>query len=189
LKLQRGGSLTHHFHDYFWKEGIPYGINPAPDEINSNAETYKIVMDPYRKHITIEKYFKGEFKEIIYDSAFLNFRHLKNDETRAWQKSTISESREKIVCHLRDQDDRLVFEESYVFESNLCRECQVISPHGIPLSTQRMFYKILQDPYNGVILFDRNNHPVIFKQYEFDEESREFTELIEVNWNMQHFKV
>lgn len=181
--------MTKIFRDYFWKEGIPYGIHPIENEATQTNDGYKIVMDPYRKHITIEKYHKGHFHEIIYDSAFLNFRHLKNDETRAWQKTTISETAEKAVCHLRDQDDRLVFEETYLFTDNLCRECQVISPHGIPLSIQRMYYKKLKDPYNAVILFDRNNHPVIFKQYEFDEESQEFTELIEDNWNMQHFKV
>lgn len=187
--VQKALKLTHHYQDYFWKEGIPYGIRAAADPQNSEDPTYKIVMDPYRKHISIEKYWQLEFQGIIYDSCLLNFRHLKNDETRAWQKTTILESLEKTICHLRDQDDRLVFQETYLFDNHLCRECRVDSPHGISLSIQRMYYKTLNDSFNGLILFDQNAHPVIFKHYEWDEQTQEFTDLIEANWNMQHFKM
>lgn len=178
--------MTHHYHDYFWKEGIPYGVKPVEDPLKSLYETYKIVMDPYRKHITIEKYFQGDFTGVIYDSAFLNFRHLKNDTTRAWQKTIIHEAPNETVCHLRDQDDRLVFKETYRFEQNLCRECHVTSPHDIPLSIQRMYYKTFKDPFNGVVLFDQNKNPVMCKYYEFDENLNEFTELIETKWDMQN---
>ncbi len=180
--------MTHHYCDYFWKEGIPYGI-AAVDPSTINEPTYKIVMDPYRKHISIEQYQKNVFQKMVYDSAFLNFRHLKNEDHRAWQKITVSETEEKIVCHLRDQDDRLVFEEIYFFKQDFCYECHAISPHGILISIQRMLYKKLHDPCNGVILFDSNDHPVVFKEYEFDEDAHTFTDLIVAKWNMQNFKV
>lgn len=181
--------MTKHYEDYFWKEGIPYGIRYVENPLSFIHETYKIVMDPYRKHITIEKYLQNNFKDIIYDSKLLNFRILKIEDTRAWQKIIISETPDKIVCHLRDQDDRLVFIETHYFDNLLCRKCDVISPHDIPISTQRMYYKSFQDSFNGVVLFDKNNRPVCFKNYEFDENLNEFTNLIEAKWDMQHFKV
>lgn len=180
--------MTKHYRDYFWKEGIPYGIGHIEEPSNEN-ETYKIVMDPYRKHISIEKYIKNCFESIIYDSLFLNFRHLKNEDHRAWKKETVSETPEKVICYLSDQDDRLVFKEIYFFNNDLCTECHVASFHNIPISRQRMYYKTYGDPFDGVILFDQNNHPIVFKKYAFDEELREFTDLIETEWNMQDFKV
>lgn len=180
--------MTLYYRDYFWKNGIPYGIG-AVDPLSYEEPTYKIVMDPYRKHISIEKYQKNAFQKIIYDSVFLNFRHLKNEDHRAWQKITVDETDEKVVCHLKDQDDRLVFEEIYFFKGNLCHECHAISPHGILISVQHMLYKKFQDPCNGVILYDSNHHPVVFKEYVFDEDTHAFTDLIEAKWNMQNFEI
>jgi hypothetical protein len=181
--------MTKHYEDYFWKEGIPYGIRHVENPLNFENETYKIVMDPYRKFISVEKYFKQDFVRIIYDSKLLNFRFLKTEDTRAWQKIITEETSNKVVCQLRDHDDRLVFIETHLFDNSLCRKCDVKSPHDIAISTQRMYYKLLQDPFDGVILFDSENKPVCFKEYEFDENLNEFTNLICAKWDMKDYKI
>jgi len=38
----------------------------------------------------------------------------------------------------------------------------------------------------GGVLYDANEHPVMFKKYEFDELTNGFSELLEEQWNMQH---
>lgn len=179
-----------HYNDYFWKEGIPYGIKESKDPINDPSPTYKIVMDPYRKHITIEKYLRNCFQSVIYDSNFINFRYLK-DETHqhAWEKTIVEETEDIVICHLRDHNDRLLFQERHLFKKGFCYECRALSAHGIQLHVQRMYYKALNDPFNGVILFDQNEHPVMQKFYEFDETLGTFTHLIEAKWNMQQFPI
>jgi len=173
--------MSKYYRDYVWKEGIPYGIDPLPE----NAEmSYKIAMDPYRKRISIEKYKKGNFSEIVYDSALLDFRHLKSAEQTAWQKVIYDEKPDQIISHIRNQDDRLVFIETYRFEKDFCKECFAKSPHNVPISHQKMYYTSLQDAFNGVVLFDNNNHPVMFKEYQVDEGTGEFTELLEEQWDM-----
>jgi hypothetical protein len=176
--------MNKNFKDYFWKEGIPYGINAADESETSTMLTYKIVMDPYRKHISIESYQNGQFCSVIYDSALLDFRHLKQAAHPAWHKSIVHEDENGASCLIRNQDDRLLFQETYTFHQNLCRECKVASVHGIALSTQRMFYKAFGDHFNGVILFDINTRPVMLKQYEVDVETGEFTKLLNEEWNM-----
>lgn len=176
--------MNKNFKDYFWKEGIPYGINVAEESEISSMRTCKIVMDPYRKHISIESYQKGQFFSVIYDSALLDFRHLKQAAHPAWHKSVVNEDENGVSCLIRNQDDRLLYQETYTFHQNFCRECTVTSVHGIALSTQRMFYKAFGDHFNGVILFDANTHPVMLKQYEVDDSSGEFTKLLKEDWNM-----
>lgn len=172
--------MSKHYRDYIWKEGIPYGI----EAINpSTPLTYKIPMDPYRKRITIEKYVDGHFESIVYDSAFLDFRHLKPAEQTAWQKVIVSENEQKVVAAIYNQDDRLILFETYSFEKKFCRSCLSTSGQGIPLSNQKMYYKALGDPLNAVILFDINAHPVTFKRYEEDGDSGEFGELVEEIWD------
>lgn len=175
--------LSLHYRDYYWKEGIPYGLGriETPD-----GNSFKIVMDPYRKRISIEKYDKNlRFVSVVYDSAMLDFRHLKPPaEHMAWQKVVLEESPEKIVCLIRNQDDRLLFEETHLFEKHLCRECRVVSPHGIVLSTHNMLYTHLGDHLNGAILYDITGRPVMYKRYEADEQDGEFTTLIEEVWDM-----
>lgn len=173
-----------YFKDYFWKEGIPYGANAIDEPSNFSALSYKIVMDPYRKHISIESYLNGQFSTAVYDSVLLDFRHLKVAAQTAWQKSVIHDNQGNVNCIIRNQDDRILFLESHFFQQGFCRECRVLSVHGIALSTHRMFYTALGDHFNGVILFDRNSHPVMLKRYDVDGETGEFTQLLKEDWNM-----
>lgn len=178
--------MTKHYRDYVWKEGIPYGI----EVVTENADlSYKIVMDPYRKRIGIEKYMShGRFAELIYDSAFLDFRHLKPAQQLAWQKTILEETPSMVISAIRNQDDRLVLLETYTFEGGYCRQCIARAPHGVCLSRQQMYYTALHDPFNGVVLFDSNEHPVMFKRYASDEASGEFTDLLEEQWDMLNLK-
>lgn len=174
--------MTKHYLDYLWKDGKPYGKEHASDPA-SIKKTYKIVADPYYKRISIEEYQKGQFSQIIYDSAIFDFRHLRPNMQNAWHKSVINETPEGSVCHIRNQDDRLILIEEYRFMQQLCRECRTCSPQGIPISLQKIFYTSLGDPFNGVILYDSNEHPVIHKRYQFDSATQEFTDLLEESWN------
>lgn len=166
--------MSAYYSDYVWQEGIPVGkqkIDP------SQGISYKIAMDPYRKRISIEKYVKGAFEKIIYDSALLDFRQLKPSEQIAWQRTVIEDTPEKKICLIRNQDDRLLFIEEY---QN--RECSVKSVHGYPLSIHKVLYESLGDPFNGVILYDINQHPIMYKKYKLDPETRDFGELLEESW-------
>lgn len=180
--------MSKHFKDYIWKGGIPYGIHPVNENEGLTPLSYKIVMDPYRKRISIEKYEQDAFDAVIYDSALLDFRHLKAPEQHAWQKTVVSESENTITCMIRNQDDRILFLETHLFSDGLCRECRVKSPHGCLLSIHRMFYTRMKDSFNGVILFDINEHPVMLKKYAVDPHSGEFTDLLEANWEVRDFQ-
>lgn len=172
--------MTKHYQDYFWKDCIPYGLNAVGDSEASNIScTYKIIMDPYRKRISIERYRYSQFDAVVYDSALLNFRHLNETNQQSWQKTIIREIENRMECIIRDQDDRIVFIETYFFQNNLCKECRATSPQGILLSVQKMRYKHLGDKENDVILFDANEHPVMQKIYEADPNTGEFTNLIQ----------
>lgn len=171
-----------YYTDYCWDEGIPCGRSPIDNPV---GQTYKIVMDPYRRYIAIEQYIGDRFQKVIYDSTLLNFRSLKIPSQTSWQKETMSDSPDKTVCLIRNQDDRAVYIETYRFEKNLCRECAVASIHGIPLSIHRMFYKAFGDPINGVVLFDMNEHPVMYKLYNTESATGEFSELLLENWDME----
>ena len=181
MKTQPEISLSKHYSDYFWKDGKPQGIGTTSSLSNV---TYKIIADPYYKRISIEKYIDGSFKSLVYDSALFDFRDLKPDRQTAWQKITISETKNTMVCHLRNQDDRLVVIEEYFFEHSLCRECKAYSPQRILLSIQKMHYKALNDSFNGVLLYDANEHPVLYKHYEIDSSGQEFAQLLEEQWDM-----
>ena len=85
---------------------------------------------------------------------------------------------------IRDQNDRVILLEHYTFEKGRCRSCQVKSPHGHPLTSRKIFYKDFGDPFDGVILYDANEKPVMKKTYEMIPEFREFGELIDENWNL-----
>lgn len=173
---------SRYFSDYYWKGGIPRGKAPVD---KSSQQSYKIVSDPYYKRISIESYRLGVFDAIIYDSAALDFRHLKQVNMSNWEKTTIFESEEKIICLIRNQDDRILYQEVYHFEQDLCRSCTVMAPQGHILSKQRIFYTSLKDAFNGVVLSDSNNHPVMFKLYEIDSASNAFTDLLKEEWNLE----
>lgn len=171
-----------HFHDYSWKEGKPYGrqeVNPS-----QTSFSYKIVVDPYYKRFSIEKYKYSNFDKVIYDSCLLDFRHLTLKDQMAWQREILKEDKESSVCLLRNQEDRAILIETLMFEGDRCRECTTRSVHGILLSIHRMYYCCLNDDFNGVVLYDVEKRPVMMKVYETDPSTGEFTNLLIEEWNM-----
>lgn len=164
---------------------MPKGTDPQDPTLAQEA--FKIVSDPYFKHISIEKYRFGQFVETIYDSRLLNFRHLNPAEQTAWQREILQETEEKVVCLIRNPEDRVIFKEIHSYEQNLCRECRIYSPHDLLLSIQKIFYTQLRDPFNGVILYDNHDHTVMIKRYAIDE-GGEFTHLLEEQWSPQKFQ-
>lgn len=164
--------------------GKPYGstvVEPAHTSI-----CYKIVPDPYFRRFSIEKYIQGHFDRIIYDSFLLDFRHLKTIEQLAWHKENLEENKDTSKSLLRDPDDRAVLIETYYFENNRCRSCNIHSIHGLHLATNRMYYKTFGDTYNGVVLYDIENRAIMKKIYELDEISGEFSTLLSEEWDMQN---
>ena len=176
--------MTKYYKNYFWKDGLPQGVTVV-EEI-THHDTFKIIADPYHKRVSIEKYIRGAFASVIYDSILLDFRHLKKPDQTAWQKLPVEETKEMIVCLIRDQDDRILFTETHLFVDDFCRECRVSAPHGVLLSIHKMFYKSLGDSFDGVVLFDINEHPVMVKQYTFDPLTRQFTDLLSEEWQMEN---
>lgn len=168
------------FTHYRWDKGIPVGFNPVQDQ--SKGQLFKVVTDPYRKHFTIEEYQDGQFQSLVYDSKLLDFRQLKPVDQTAWQKEKLWEKGNQSACLIRNLEDRVIFKENYLFENELCRECQIYSPHGLKLATQRMFYVKLGDQINGVILHDGRNVEVMRKTYSVND-AGEFMEVIEEKWN------
>ena len=172
--------MSQYYADYVWKNGIPYGILKleAP-----SGTCYKIPMDPYRKRISIEQYDGDVFRLVVYDSSQLDFRHLKSPaEQTAWQKIVLTTSLTKVSSLIRNQDDRLVCLETCLFDGKYCVECRLYSPLGPLLSTHRMFYQALNASFDGVVLYDANDHPVMIKKYAFDAEAAAFTDLLEESW-------
>lgn len=175
-----------HYRDYFWKEGAPCGISFLKNLSSYDGISYQIISDPYRKRISIEEYRQQSFKQTIYDSALLDFRRLNPTDQTAWEKVPVEETEDHATCLIRNQDGRAIFFEEYRFAGTRCRSCRIKSVHGYPISTQKILYTSLGDPFNGVILYDMNQHLVMYKRYKIDEESGEFTQVIEENWNMQN---
>lgn len=172
-----------HFQNYYWKAGKPYGLGVV-DPIQA-PYSYRIVVDPYYKRFSIEKYRYAGFEKIVYDSLLLDFRHLTLKDQMAWQREVLKEENDQSVCLLRNQEDRAVLMEILTFEQNQCRTCLTSSAHGIPLALHRMYYRSLQDPFDGVILYDLEGRPVMMKTYETDPQTGEFTILLSEEWNMQ----
>lgn len=178
-----------HFKDYYWKNGLPYGVGNVDNSFANENISYKIIMDPYRKHVSIEKYEFSNFKSLIYSSLLLDFRSLQPAFQTAWNKSVVEETNQKVICLIRNQDDRILFSETHFFEGGLCRECHVHSLHGALLSIHKMKYKKFGDTENSVTLYDSNNHTVMHKLYKEDEHSGEFTDLLSENWDFQVSKL
>ncbi len=168
--------MNKHYRDYFWRDCLPYGLEPLDDA--KGEISYKIVMDPYRKRVSLEKYNAEQFQTTVYDSALLNFKYLNPIEQQSWQKSPFKEFSNTLECIIRDQDDRVLFIETYSFQDHYCKTCTARSPQGVILSIQEMHYKALGERENEVILYDTNDHPIIHKIYEADAQTGEFTTLI-----------
>ncbi len=169
-----------HFTDYSWRKGFPVGIGPCEDV--NGAITYRIISDPYRKWVSIEQYKSGALDRVIYDSQLLDFRKLNPVDQVAWQKIPLRSTETETYCLIRNQDDRALVYETHYFQGDRCRECQIHSIHGVFIAVQKMSYTEFGDPYDGVTLYDSNNHPVMNKRYKTDKETGEFSELLEENW-------
>jgi len=170
------------YKDYIWKEGIPHGINRLKEP--SNTFCYRIVVSPYNKHISLEKY-RGEiFQQTVYDSQSFDFRLLKPESQVGWKKEVLREKTNSESCLIRDQDDRVVILETYFFENKHCRRCLIQTPLLMHIATQKMYYMILDDNFNGAVLYDTENHPVMFKRYDADATGN-FTTLLEECWDMK----
>lgn len=172
------------YQDYVWLKGVPRGKLPVEsDEIATVATYYKIIDDPYHKRYSVERYEKGHFSGVAYDSLLFDFRHLRPAEQQGWSKETTSVDEGSVTCLIRSQDDRVIYLETHVFEGEMCRECHIFSPHGLLLATSRMFYRSRGNTADGVVLFDRQGKPVMYKLYETAEDGQ-FAELIEEQWDL-----
>lgn len=177
--------MLKYFLKYIWKNGIPYGITPLSESDIQTKTSFKLVADPYKKHITIEKYVQGNFDSIVFDSQLINFKKLKPEFQTVWSKEVIRESVDEMSCLIRDQDDRIIYIEEYQFTDNICRKCLIKSPLHIDLAYQAILLKKFGDPFNGVVLFDRELVPVMYKEYQVEEESCQFMELLKEEWKIE----
>lgn len=171
---------TVYYRDYFWKEGIPVGKDPLEEP---TGPCYKIVTDPYRKRITVEKYVWGDFDLLEYDTLLLDFRTLKLENQHAWEKKMLEEEHEHATSLIRDQNDRVILMETYTFKNNRCVECRTYYPMGILVSLQKIFYKEFGDSFNGVTLHDAHGRQVVHKEYEIDPITKEFGVLLVEKWS------
>ena len=172
--------MTNHYLDYFWKDGAPNGTSKLA---TLDGPSYRIVSDPYRKWISIEHYINGKFASTVYDSHLFDFRSLKTLNQGSWQKENIDDGN-SVRCLIRNHDDRSVLIEEYTFTKGKCTECRTSSIHQVPVSRQVIYYKEFGYNFDGVVLFDANDHIVMEKKYAIDPASGEFGELISENWNM-----
>ncbi len=159
------------YRDYFWKKGTPYGI-----EKTSGHRAYKIVADPYHKHISIELYEDHQFVKQIYSSLWLDFRVLDPAAQAAWSKEIVLETESSSTALIRDENDRLLYKEIYTFKQGFCTHCYTLSPNDITLSEQHTSYLALGDAQNRAALYDAHQHPICYKFYEADP-SGNFTVL------------
>lgn len=172
-----------HYESYYWKGGKPYGVREVDPSLSSFS--YKIVSDPYYKRISVEKYRYGQFEKVVYDSRLLDFRYLTLKDQIAWQREILEEKKDQSLCLLRDQEDRAILIETLFFDQDRCRRCMTSSIHGIFLAIHRMYYRCLQDDFDGVILYDSEEHPVMMKTYAIDPITGDFSYLLSENWDMQ----
>lgn len=168
--------MVPHFRNYYWKDGKPIGAELSAME----GCSYRIITDPYKKRFSVERYEGESCEEVIYDSNLFDFRHLKVEETDAWQRQCIEESPEKRRSLIRNMDERVILIEEAHFQDDCCRECTIYSPHGIWIATQKIFRTSCGDSFDGVTLFDRTHRPVLTKKYAVEEDV--FTTLLCEEW-------
>ncbi|MGK5595253.1 MAG: hypothetical protein ACSNEK_07850 [Parachlamydiaceae bacterium] len=169
--------MSGYYKTYQWKNGKPIGLNR---EERPSGLVYKIVTDPYYKRISIEEYQEGCFSKTIYDSVLLDFRSLKQNNYLAWERQWNSNQEQSLI---RDENDRVVYLETYKFHEQRCLECHIFYPNKTLLSIQKIFYKGINSlSFNGVILFDAIMQPVMLKEYEINHENGEFGNLVKEEW-------
>ena len=154
------------YQNYRWKNKVPIGQKKlSAVDANKYDRSYKIIHDPYKKHFSIECYSLGIFSHIIYDSNLLDFRLLCYKKQTTWEKECLDKNSGVQQAYIRNHDDRLLCIEKYYFEGNLCRHCHIFSPHDILLCKQKMFYKSLNDTWNGMVLIDNNKQTVLYQVF------------------------
>jgi hypothetical protein len=168
-----------HYEDYYWSQGKPKGLVKAAVDA---PQSFKIISDPYQKHFSIERYEFGRFTAVVYDSYLFDFRLLKRAEEAAWQRETLRETTTSVRSLVRNMEERVILIEEAHFQGDLCRFCKIFSPHEIELATQRIFYTSLGDPFDGVLLNDLLEHPILMKRYDVKPSTLEFTVLLEEIW-------
>lgn len=167
------------YRDYCWKKGVPTGIHllQKPSDFY-----YKIVTEPYHRYYVVEEYRQGMFFTISYDSQLFDFRLLQPSSQVGWQKEPFGED----TYLIRNLEERIVLKEQYDYRAERCICCKAYSPHGPLISTQKIFYKEFNDPFNGVVLYDSANKPVMIKFYTLDEKG-DFNEVIKEEWDMTNY--
>lgn len=170
------------FKDYCWRKGRPFGINALQSPLEEGVLAYKIVADPYLKRLSVESYRNDFFEGTIYDSTLLDFRSLMCEIPPSWERSSLGGL---VTAVVRDICDRAIWTEEYAYEGEYCRLCRVHSAHGLLLSTHRLFYTVLGDKCDGVILYDAAGKAVFAKRYDVDEEGA-FSTLLEENWEIDN---
>lgn len=166
------------YHDYEWKRGRPSGVGKEFDTLEMG---YKVVADPYYKRISVEKYEEGKFREVIYDSALFDFRHLRAEDA-SWQREVINENGPFITSLVRNMEDRIIFIEIAEFQEDKCLECKILSPHLVPIGKQLIFDTARGDSWNGVLLMDVLGKTILQKRYEKDPVTGDFSNLLEEVW-------
>lgn len=150
---------------------MPIGLEPIDA---TSPVSYKIIKDPYKKRISLERYHNGSFEKVIYDSALFDFRKLLAPEQKVWQQSGAG--------LIRDEDDRVILQEQYTFENSLCRIVTLHSPHGVVFACQKMYYTKLGDPFDGAILYDPEETPIFWKKYALEEQTNEWSHVTDQGW-------
>lgn len=172
------------YRNYGWIKGVPKGLDCLESCGTLSPTTgYRIVTDPYHKRYSVERYDNGRFSAVVYDSMLLDFRHIKPAQQQGWTQETASANEDAVTCIIRNPDDRIIYLETHLFEGNVCRECQILSPQGLLLATNRMYYKQYGDLTDGVVLYDRQEKPVMYKTYVTGEDGQ-FTDLVEERWDL-----
>ena len=178
---KRGASLF--YKDYHWVEGLPKGLSPlTEDEVPENELSFKIMSDSYLKRFSVERYVKGKYQELIYDSHVYDFRLLKVEAMHAWSREPLRESQDESFCLVRDHDDRVILKERGVFKDSYCVECTLYSPYESILGVQTMSYQELGDAENTALLRDAYGKPVMLKRFASDDEGG-FSRLVETKWD------
>jgi len=172
--------MLRHYANYRWIDGKPVGITPVSKE---HSLSFRIVTDPYHKRYTLEKYDHGIFHQLVYDSILLDFRKIHPQYQSGWQREVLTDHHEFQKCLIRDIEDRIILCEELSFEDGHCRICKLSSPHGIPLASQKIYYQEKGDPWNGVVLLDILEKPVMHKKYSLGGD-KEFHEVLEECWKI-----
>lgn len=178
-------SMEHYFCDYCWRKGRPYGKKQTE---RSASVAYKIVTDPYHRRYSIERYVSGRFESVVYDSILLDFRRLNESWYDAWERELVESSERHVVTILKDEEGRARIRETSHYRGGVPVQCDLESIHGVLVAVQKIYRTSFDDPWNGVILLDREGRPVMQKLYDIVDVG-EFGALREEHWEGERIVV